>query len=100
MNHVPEGQVKIVGGQVVFIFRLPIRQVEISGQFLTLLELSLVNSIMFSSFAQLAYHKYHLPLMCKQYILVTEAILKTANTQSCQHYLLTHSTCIISEAPV
>ena len=30
------GQVKIVGGQVAFVFRLPAGQVEFSGLFLTL----------------------------------------------------------------
>ena len=34
MNHV--GQVKIVGGEVSFVFRLPAGQVEFSGLFLTL----------------------------------------------------------------
>ena len=30
------GQVKTIGGQVAFVFRLPVGQVEFSGLFLTL----------------------------------------------------------------
>ena len=33
MNELCEGQLKIVGGQVEFVFRLPVGQVEFSGLF-------------------------------------------------------------------